>query len=48
MFIRRALCSAAAAVLIIAGACGSDDDTGFTTSEVPEIADSDRQPPADD
>lgn len=48
MFRQRVLHSAVAAVLIVAGACGSNGDAGSTTSQPSEVADSARLPPADD
>lgn len=48
MFKPRAFYAVIAAVLIVAGACGSDSDTVSTTSEAPETAESESLPPADD
>ena len=48
MFKQRAVYSVVAAVLIVAGACGSDSESDTTTSEVPGIVESESLPPDDD
>lgn len=48
MFKQRAVYSVVAAVLIVAGACGSDSESDTTTSEVPGIVESEGLPPDDD
>ena len=44
MFRQRAVPIIVAASLLLAGACGSDGDTGSTTSETPGVADSSGPP----
>ena len=48
MVTQRTMCSMVAVLLVVAGACGSDDDGPLTTSPAPTTADADRPPPADD